>query len=167
MGDSDNVLLASASFFFFFSLFWLCWVFIATYRFSSRSMWAQLPRGYGILVPQPGIKPASPVLQGRFLTTLTTGPPRKFPASTSERMLEAQICKARDSPSLIVTKHSLDPRIFFFFFSALPTISFSLLRSSLFFISWWFYLFTNKSIHLRGKKENRKWEGTAENQVSL
>ena len=29
---------------------------------------------YEILVPQPGIKPASPALQGRFLTT---GPPRK------------------------------------------------------------------------------------------
>ena len=29
----------------------------------------------GILVPQPRIEPASPVLQGRFLTT---GPPRKF-----------------------------------------------------------------------------------------
>ena len=30
----------------------------------------------GILVPQPGIKPASPALEGRFLTT---GPPEKSP----------------------------------------------------------------------------------------
>ena len=46
-------------------------------------MWAQelWPRGlvvlkYEILVPQPGIKPKSPELQGRFLTT---GPPGKSP----------------------------------------------------------------------------------------
>ena len=30
---------------------------------------------YGILVPQPGIKPAPPEMQGRFLTI---GPPGKF-----------------------------------------------------------------------------------------
>ena len=32
------------------------------------------PRAYGILVPQPGIEPVSPALEGRFLTT---GPPGK------------------------------------------------------------------------------------------
>ena len=32
---------------------------------------------YGVLVPQPGIKPVSPALQGRFFTT---GPPGKSPS---------------------------------------------------------------------------------------
>ena len=34
------------------------------------------PRHVGILVPQPGIEPMTPALQGRFLTT---GPPGKSP----------------------------------------------------------------------------------------
>ena len=38
------------------------------------------PTACGILVPQPGIKPEIPALEGRFLTT---GPPGKFQDSTS------------------------------------------------------------------------------------
>ena len=34
------------------------------------------PAAYGISVPQPGIKPPSPALKGRFMTT---GPPGRFP----------------------------------------------------------------------------------------
>ena len=39
---------------------------------SSCSAWAWLLYSMWNLVPQPGIKPVSPVLQGRFLTA---GPP--------------------------------------------------------------------------------------------
>ena len=35
---------------------------------------------HGILVPQPGIEPTSPALEGGFLTT---GPPEKFPVNSS------------------------------------------------------------------------------------
>ena len=38
------------------------------------------PMAHGILVPQPGIKPTSPALEGGFLTT---GPPEKFPLNIS------------------------------------------------------------------------------------
>ena len=41
---------------------------------SSPSAGAQLPWACGVLVPQPGIEPASSALEGRFLTT---GPPGK------------------------------------------------------------------------------------------
>ena len=53
---------------FFFNLFtWLhrvldCFSLVVVYRLSC-------PATCGILVPQPGIKPASPELEGRFLTT--------------------------------------------------------------------------------------------------
>ena len=36
------------------------------------------PPSCGIFVPQPGVKPAAPALQGRFLTS---GPPGKLPSS--------------------------------------------------------------------------------------
>ena len=59
------------------------------------------PVACGILVPQPGIKPMSPALQGRFLTT---GPPGKSPllspldihclSTLSEKTLESPLdCK--------------------------------------------------------------------------
>ena len=40
----------------------------------SFGTWA-FPIACGILVPQPGIEPTSPALEGGFLTT---GPPEKF-----------------------------------------------------------------------------------------
>ena len=39
------------------------------------------PAACGILIPQPGIEPMSPALEGRFLTS---GPPRKSPAKNFE-----------------------------------------------------------------------------------
>ena len=47
---------------------WLHWVFVSACGLSC-------PEACGILIPQPGIEPASPALEGRFLTT---GPTRKF-----------------------------------------------------------------------------------------
>ena len=41
-----------------------------------RSWLPSWPMAYGILVPRPGTEPASPALQGRFLTT---GPPWTYP----------------------------------------------------------------------------------------
>ena len=73
----------------FIIYFWLCWVFVATCGLlSSCGAWApelegsvvaacglSCPAACGILVPWPGIEPASP-LEGGFLTT---GPPGKSP----------------------------------------------------------------------------------------
>ena len=65
--------------------------FIPALRLSSYGMWAQqlqqvgslvvvhgfsCPMACGILVPRLGIEPASPVLQGRFLTTRSLGSPQ-------------------------------------------------------------------------------------------
>ena len=36
---------------------------------SNRGVWAQLPEACRILVPQSGIEPVSPALQGEFFTT--------------------------------------------------------------------------------------------------
>ena len=52
----------------FVYLFRLPRVFIVTHGLHCPSV-------HGILVPQPGLEPTSPALQGRFLTT---GPPGKF-----------------------------------------------------------------------------------------
>ena len=46
--------------------FWLSWVFTVTCRLSC-------PTACGILVPQPGIKPESPALEGGFLTPRPQG----------------------------------------------------------------------------------------------
>ena len=74
--------------------FWLCCVFVAVPGLSlvvvcrfwaslavargltSCSAQASLPQACGILIPQPGIKSKSLLLEGRFLTT---GPPGKLP----------------------------------------------------------------------------------------
>ena len=45
-----------------------------TQAFSCHSVQAMLPLSCGILVPQPGIRPQSAALEGRFLAT---GPPVK------------------------------------------------------------------------------------------
>ena len=49
-------------------------IFISLRRILVTAHELSCPEAYGILVPQPGIKPASPALQDRFLTT---GAPRK------------------------------------------------------------------------------------------
>ena len=66
-------------------LIWLCWVLAAEHRIFCCGEWVSsvvpglgCPVACGILVSQPGIKPASPALEGGFLTT---GPPGKFPGS--------------------------------------------------------------------------------------
>ena len=66
-------------FFFFFSticlfIFGLHWVLVLACGIFCCSVWAQLPHGIWDLVPQPGIKPASPAPEGGFPTT---GQPRK------------------------------------------------------------------------------------------
>ena len=60
-----------------FLLFLLCWVFVAVHRLRGFSC----PKACRILVPQLGIKPGSPALEGGFLTI---GPPVK--------VIVAQLC---------------------------------------------------------------------------
>ena len=69
-----------------FFFFWLCqilvvahWIFVASCELFCCSAWTLVvvhrlscPVTYGILVPRPGIEPASSAVQGRLLTT---GPP--------------------------------------------------------------------------------------------
>ena len=58
-----------------------CVIFLVVCGLSSCGTWApevaacqlSFPVVCGILVPQPGIEPASPALEGRFLTTLPPG----------------------------------------------------------------------------------------------
>ena len=70
--------------------FWLCWVFTGGNTGSLVTVWALEcvgsvaavhrlrwdPQGMWDLSSQPGIKPMSPTLEGRFLTP---GPPGEFP----------------------------------------------------------------------------------------
>ena len=53
--------------------FWLRWVSVAMRRLSSCSAGLSCREACEILVPQPGIKPASPALEGRFFTTEPPG----------------------------------------------------------------------------------------------
>ena len=52
----------------------------------------------GILVPPPGIKPMSPVLQGRFLTT---GPPGKSPVNFNNQLYGGCVCMLICSISVV------------------------------------------------------------------
>ena len=74
----------------FVYLFRLPWVFIV-----ARGL--NCPIACGILVPQPGIKPVSPALEGRFLTT---GPPGKSPClcSDSDTTSHSRTPSPRDNP---------------------------------------------------------------------
>ena len=84
-------------FLFIYLFIWLCWVLVAAcgifslqrMSFSSCGAWVpecvgsvvvacglSCPVACGILVPWPGMEPAFPALEGRFLTT---GPPGKSP----------------------------------------------------------------------------------------
>ena len=56
----------------FLSLFWI-WI---RYNIASVLYWFSGQEAYGILAPQPGIKPKPPVLEGKVLTT---GPAGKSP----------------------------------------------------------------------------------------
>ena len=69
-----SFLLGSARPVYFF--FWLRWVFVAAHWPLFWGHTSLLPEPCGILVPRPGMKPTSPALEGRFLTT---GPPGKSP----------------------------------------------------------------------------------------
>ena len=58
-------------------LFWLPWVFIASWAFLILLCRLSCPKACGILLQsQPGIEPASPALEGGFLTTGPWGSPR-------------------------------------------------------------------------------------------
>ena len=64
--STKNSKIFRQSFIFFFFFFLLCWVFTA----AGRRSW---PAACGILVLRPGIKPVSPALEGRLLTTRPPG----------------------------------------------------------------------------------------------
>ena len=86
-----------------FHLFiWLRWVLVVARRifrwacellssFGARTVeragsvvvarWLSCSAACGILVPQPGIEPASPALEGRFLTTGHQGNPQEYSVS--------------------------------------------------------------------------------------
>ena len=53
---------------------WLCWVWVAILWIFIVAQWLSCPAACGILVPWPGIEPASFAMEGGFLTT---GPPGK------------------------------------------------------------------------------------------
>ena len=55
------------------------------------------PRHVGILAPQPGIKLASPELEGRFITT---GPPGKSLTHSLTKVLETSLVSDSDTLSL-------------------------------------------------------------------
>ena len=71
------VFIWNSSFFFKKLFVWLCEVPAASYKICcawAHSLQLSCPSARGILVPQPGIEPASLALEGWFLTT---GPPGK------------------------------------------------------------------------------------------
>ena len=100
----QGCLFLKKNFFYIFSdlLHWVLVLsyesFVAAHRFSScDASSVVVTRGIscsstcGILVPQPGIKPVSPALQGRFLTT---GPPGKSLIHIVVQQTLTQYCKA-------------------------------------------------------------------------
>ena len=68
---------------FYYLFIWLCCVLVVAYTDPSRLRVGSVvvagglhyPKVCGILVPPPGIKPTSPALEGRFLTTGLPGKP--------------------------------------------------------------------------------------------
>ena len=63
-------------FFFFLFFFWLCWVFIATFLVVVWGL--SCPTACGISVPQPGMEPVSPSLEGRSSATEPPGKSLNF-----------------------------------------------------------------------------------------
>ena len=66
-------------------IIWLCW-FLVVARMIFMAHRLSCPAECGILVPQPGIEPMSPAVQGTYLTA---GPPGKSHTLPS---LRRQIC---------------------------------------------------------------------------
>ena len=60
---------------------WPCQVLAVIHRIFIVTLGLGCPAACGVLIPRPGIKPASLALKGRFLTT---GPPGKSWAITFE-----------------------------------------------------------------------------------
>ena len=60
-----------------------------------EALWLSCPMACGIRVPQPGIEPASPALEGRFLIT---GPPGKSPGFISLVL----VFKEQDRPPRVI-----------------------------------------------------------------
>ena len=58
---------------FFLSLYWICYNVISGFCFVFLGQEA-----YGILIPQPGIKPTPPALEGEGLTPGSPGKSLKF-----------------------------------------------------------------------------------------
>ena len=70
-------LISEVTLFYLFILFWLPWVFIAVcwgFSLVVAQRLSSCPTASGILIPQRGIEPVSPALEGGLLTT---GPPGK------------------------------------------------------------------------------------------
>ena len=61
-------------FLFFFNLFWLCWVLAAAPELPTVvACRLSCPVACMVLVPQLGVEPKSPELEGEFLTTGPAG----------------------------------------------------------------------------------------------
>ena len=55
--------------------FWLHWILVAALGIFVAACGSSYSMAHGILVPQPGIEPVSPAMEGRFLITgLSRGP---------------------------------------------------------------------------------------------
>lgn len=63
---NQNSFFQSVEVFFFF---WLCWAFVAVCGVRSVVRGLRYPSACGIFISQLGIEPASPTLEGQFLTT--------------------------------------------------------------------------------------------------
>ena len=50
-------------------LLWCVVSLVMAHGLSNRGVWAQLPEACRVLLPQSGIEPVSPALQGKFFTT--------------------------------------------------------------------------------------------------
>ena len=89
--SSKNSKIFRQKFIFFFLL---CWVFTAAGRLS----W---PATCGILVLRPGIKPVSPILEGRLLTT-------RLPGKSQDINLTKEIQNVYDESSKTLLKKNKD-----------------------------------------------------------
>ena len=76
MPNSQKAIFKKKTKLFIHLFIWLCWVWVAILWIFVVAQWLSCPAACGILVPWPGIEPASFAMEGGFLTT---GPPGKSP----------------------------------------------------------------------------------------
>ena len=100
-------------FLFIYLFIWLHWVLVAVCRLSSCGACVldlahglSCPVACGILVPRSVIEPASPALEGGFLTT---GPPGKSQMyGFNGLFVNFQFCSTDQKSILLPVAHSLD-----------------------------------------------------------